>query len=338
MAFDLSTLKVGPDGSYTGSWGPFVLRSGFQPIFNMVERPLRIAAFEALIRPLRNGAPTSPWNFFKLVEKQEGLFVENLTRSLHVLNAGKVIKGDERLFLNFDPSMFATRTIAIEALDLLVETINMAGISRSSIVCEVTEHRTDEIALMDLVGTMRDHGFKVAVDDYGAEDSDMHRVVKLQPDIIKFDAQWIGDLMDAGAPGEDLLLEMVDHFKAKGIETLFEGIEEGWQLDLAVRCKVELIQGYVLAKPVVMPCDFSVFRTARARSDREDAKNTAPSEMPHNTDIVLDEYDPRNMPRRAAPSEIDTFSEVLGTHAQPEVPMRKSFGARPKAVFGKKQA
>ena len=260
MRFDLSTLQLEDDGAWTGVWGPFVLRSGFQPIFKMGEKPLRIGAFEALVRPLRNGQPCSPWQFFKLVGADDGSYVENLTRSLHVLNASKVLGPGERLFLNFDPSMFTERSASVDALQLLDETLDRAQIDRRIVVCEVTEHRSEESALLDLVDEMRIRGFKVAVDDYGADDSDMARVQKLGPDIIKFDSQWIGALMDAGSAGEDLLHDMVTRFKEAGIETLFEGIEETWQLDLAVRCGVELVQGYVLARPAVMPCDFSVFR------------------------------------------------------------------------------
>jgi EAL domain-containing protein (putative c-di-GMP-specific phosphodiesterase class I) len=33
--------------------------------------------------------------------------------------------------------------------------------------------------------------FKIAVDDFGADDSDIQRVTDLNPDILKFDAEWV---------------------------------------------------------------------------------------------------------------------------------------------------
>jgi EAL domain-containing protein (putative c-di-GMP-specific phosphodiesterase class I) len=263
------------DGTYTAIWGPFLLKSGFQPIFRIGNGPARIGAFEALCRPFRSGSPSSPGKFFPLVPPDEGFLVELQTRAVHVLNAPAVLTGNEWLFLNFDPSMFTSRGKIADALAILHETIAIAGFDRKRIVCEVTEHRTDEGQLLSLVSAMRDRGFKVAVDDYGADDSDMERVKKLSPDIVKFDAYWITKMMDSGTAGADLLKEMVASFRDKGIITLFEGIEEPWQLDLAVDCEVDFVQGYVLAKPQTVPASFHDFR-ARLPGSGAGASAAAP--------------------------------------------------------------
>jgi EAL domain-containing protein (putative c-di-GMP-specific phosphodiesterase class I) len=265
------------DGTYTAVWGPFLLKSGYQPIFKMSSGPVRIGAFEALCRPIRQGVPTSPGKFFPLVPKDESYLVELQTRAVHVLNAPAVLTGKEWLFLNFDPSMFTSRGSINDALAILNETLGIAGVERKRIVCEVTEHKTDEAHLMALVGAMRDSGFKVAVDDYGADDSDMERVRKLLPDIIKFDAYWITRLMDSGTAGAELLKGMVNTFRDRGIITLFEGIEEGWQLDLAVDCNVDFIQGYVLAKPQTVPTNFHDFRAKLPGAMPNSAQSALPT-------------------------------------------------------------
>jgi EAL domain-containing protein (putative c-di-GMP-specific phosphodiesterase class I) len=249
------------DRCYAAVWGPFLLRSGFQPIFKVRGGPTRIGAFEALCRPFRNDVATSPGVFFPLVARHDAFRVELQTRAIHVLNAPLVLTDREWLFLNFDPSMFKDRQSVEVAIAVMEETLAIAGIDRSRIVCEVTEHRTDESALITLVGQLRRNGYKIAVDDYGADDSDMERVRKLSPDIIKFDAYWITRLMDSGSAGAELLRDMVETFQDRGIETLFEGIEQGWQLDLAVDLGVEFVQGYVLARPQTVPANFHDFRT-----------------------------------------------------------------------------
>jgi EAL domain-containing protein (putative c-di-GMP-specific phosphodiesterase class I) len=248
------------DGTYAAVWGPFLLKSGFQPIFKMGSGPTRIGAFEALCRPLRDGMALSPGQFFPMVPQNDSYRVELQTRAVHVLNAPAVLTDREWLFLNFDPSMFTDRPSVETALDILDETLKIADIDRSRIVCEVTEHKTTESNLMLLVDHIRSRGFRIAVDDYGADDSDMERVRKLSPDIVKFDAYWITNLMDSGSAGADLLKNMVETFKARGITTLFEGMEHGWQLDLAVECGVEFVQGYVLARPQTVPSNFHDFR------------------------------------------------------------------------------
>ncbi len=87
----------------------------------------------------------------------------------------------------------------------------------------------------------------------------LNRIRDLRPDIVKFDAQWIVKLMDSG-PGVALLGAMVDRFAARGIVTVFEGIEEGWQLDVAERAGAAMVQGYALARPEIVPHGFHLFR------------------------------------------------------------------------------
>lgn len=322
------------DGTYTAVWGPFLLKSGFQPIFRMGGGPARIGAFEALCRPLRNGVATSPGKFFPLVPKDEGFLVELQTRAVHVLNAPAVLTGSEWLFLNFDPSMFKSRGAVNEALSILNETLAIAGFDRKRIVCEVTEHRTEEENLLSLVGAMRDRGFKIAVDDYGADDSDMARVRKLSPDIIKFDAYWITRMMDSGPAGAALLKEMVLTFKERGILTLFEGIEDGWQLDLAVECQVDFVQGYVLARPQTVPADFSDFR-------RKNAAVAGP--MPNRADDhsarrdSLDLWDKEFSALMDQPAPMAVNSGAFADAPKAAEPSPATFGARrPAVAFGKR--
>jgi EAL domain-containing protein (putative c-di-GMP-specific phosphodiesterase class I) len=248
------------DGSYAAIWGPFLLKSGFQPIFKMGNGPTRIGAFEALCRPVRDGVATTPAKFFPLVPANESFRVELQTRAVHVLNAPAILTDHEGLYLNFDPSMFTDRSSIDIALDILDETLAVADMDRKRVVCEVTEHRTNEINLLQLVRQLRTRGYRIAIDDYGSDASDMARVRNLLPDIVKFDAQWISHLMDSGQAGAALLKDMVAMFTERGITTLFEGIEFSWQLDLAVECGVQLVQGYVLARPQTVPSDFHDFR------------------------------------------------------------------------------
>src|SRR5690606_30037450 len=76
------------------------------------------------------------------------------------------------------------------------------------------------------------------------------------------DAQWITRLMDS-RPGFALLAVMVREFASRGIRTVFEGIEEPWQLELAEASGAHMVQGYVLARPELAPTSFSIFSRGR---------------------------------------------------------------------------
>ncbi|MEO3385207.1 EAL domain-containing protein [Mesorhizobium sp. CAU 1741] len=247
------------DGTFQALWGPFVLRSAFQPIFRFVEGRLEIRAFEGLIRPFRDGQDVSPPVFFRSIPAGDRLHVETLTRNLHLLNAGRFLDPATMLFVNFDPSVFLDREMTMIALREMRKTLHRSGIDARRVVCEVTEQKSaSEAALAAFVGALRDHGFQIAVDDYGAEDSDMERVAALKPDIVKFDAQWISRLMDT-RPGVALLSVMVGDFAGRGITVVFEGLEEPWQLELAEQVGAHMVQGYVLARPELAPTSFSAF-------------------------------------------------------------------------------
>ncbi len=247
------------DGTSNGVWGVFVLKSAFQPIFAFHDGKLEITAFEGLLRPFRDGQGMSPGAFFNAVSAQDRLHVENLSRTLHILNAGTCLDRRARLFVNFDPSVFVEREVATAALRDMRLVLHEASIEPERIVCEITEQKTSsDSALHMFVGELRQHGFAIAIDDYGAEESGIQRINELRPDIVKFDAHWITHLMRTG-PGQALLKAMVAEFEGRGIATLFEGIEEPWQLEIAEKCETSMIQGFVLARPQIAPTSFGEF-------------------------------------------------------------------------------
>ena len=253
------------DGTATGVWGPFILKSAFQPIFAFGGGRLTATAYEGLARPFRDGEPMAPGQFFKSVPLTDRMHVETLTRTLHLLNAGRFLDPKASVFVNFDPSLFPERSLTDAAVRDMRLVLHEAGIGAERVVCEVTEQKSpSEAILFGFVEALRGHGFRIAVDDYGAAASDIHRIERLQPDIVKFDAQWITQLMRSG-PGYALLSAMVRTFRDRGIDTVFEGIEEGWQLELAEKCGASMVQGFVLARPELAPTSFTSFTRAAAQ-------------------------------------------------------------------------
>ena len=268
------------DGTATGVWGPFILKSAFQPIFAFGDGRLTATAYEGLARPFRDGEPMAPGQFFKSVPPTDRMHVETLTRTLHLLNAGRFLDPKASVFVNFDPSLFPERSLTDAAVRDMRLVLHEAGIGAERVVCEVTEQKSpSEAILFGFVEALRGHGFRIAVDDYGAAASDIHRIERLQPDIVKFDAQWITQLMRSG-PGYALLAAMVRTFRDRGIDTVFEGIEEGWQLELAEKCGASMVQGFVLARPELAPTSFTSFTRAAAQPAADGETQPQPDAAP----------------------------------------------------------
>jgi EAL domain-containing protein (putative c-di-GMP-specific phosphodiesterase class I) len=251
-------LVLEDDGAWTATWVPFVLKTAFQPIFRFSKGKLAPVAFEALLRPFRAGALLSPSAFLNDLPASERQHLETLARSLHLLNASACLPASASMFVNFDPSVFAEARLADAAVHETRVAVAAAGIEPHRVVCEVTEKETvSEDTLFNLVGSLRRNGFRIAVDDYGVDASDMNRIHELRPDIVKFDADWIRRLMESSA-GYALLATMVSKFREHGVETVFEGIETGEQLELAENAGVDMVQGFGLAQPEIAPARFKV--------------------------------------------------------------------------------
>ena len=149
---------------------------------------------------------------------------------MHLLNAAVFLPKEALIFINFDPSVFLDNSISEQALSDMRQLLNEIGIDPRRMVCEVAEKRpAPEKELFDFVSALKANGFLITVDNFGSAESDMKRIRDIKPDIVKFDAHWIRRLMESGA-GFALLEEMMVNFEEKGVGTVFEGLEEIWQL------------------------------------------------------------------------------------------------------------
>lgn len=238
------------------TWAPFVLRSAFQPLYGLEGGRLSIVAFEALLRPFRDGAPLAPLDFLRDLDGSDRVVMENLLHRLHLLNAAAFLPAAAQIFVNLDPSVFIDHAVADDAIHKMRVTLSETGIDPHRVVCEITEKRAvSQDVLFSIAALLRASGFRIAVDDFGADDSDMGRIRDLHPDIVKFDADWIARMIGTG-PGLALLTKLVESFEGQGIRTVFEGIEDSWQIELAEKSGVSMMQGFALARPEIVPGTF----------------------------------------------------------------------------------
>jgi EAL domain-containing protein (putative c-di-GMP-specific phosphodiesterase class I) len=307
-------------GFYTTSYGPFVLRSAFQPIFSQdANGRLTIEAFEALIRANRNGQPVSPYQFFSRVDPEDAVTIDTLCRELHILNMGVLGRKKARLFINFNPALFDAVADIDAEIDRMVEITLRAGLNPSRIVCEITEQGSGDKSVLDkLVSGLRARLFRIAVDDFGADDSDIQRVTDLNPDILKFDAEWVRRFTET-RPGMALLKLSVQQFIERGITVLFEGLEEEHQITFCNEIGVQLMQGFALARPEIVPT------TCGERFPETDREAEASGSI-----RLLDA--PPLIPSLHMPSA--SVSKDLG-NAAPAPKSTQSFGRRT-VVFGKR--
>ncbi|KJF68358.1 EAL domain-containing protein [Rhizobium nepotum] len=252
-----SSLVREVDGTWSTAYSTFNLKSALQPIFRRtMNGTLDIDSFEGLVRPHRNGEPVTPGEFFSLVEPDDIENIDSILRTIHILNTGRLNRSRARIFVNFHPGLFQTPAKMRQEVERMRLTAHEAGMTADRIVCEISEKKASDTQMVaDFAYHMHDIGFRVALDDYGAGDSDIDRVKLIKPDYVKFEAGWVRDFMQNSA-GAALLRVIVSQFRDDGIEPVFEGLETGWQVDICEEVGVLLMQGYALAKPELAPTSF----------------------------------------------------------------------------------
>jgi EAL domain-containing protein (putative c-di-GMP-specific phosphodiesterase class I) len=247
------------DGTQGWLFGPWQLRSAFQPIFSLKSGKAEIAGYEGLIRPFLAERAVTPGVFFSNIENRDRMRVETITRDLHLMNCVHLPVKTAMMFVNIDPSAFNNLMDISQTLSSIRRLWAKTGKPANRLVCEIIEKKVKSPALLfQLTDAIRANGFKLAVDDYGAEHSDAERLARLRPNIVKFDGRWIARLMATRA-GYGQIKAMAHEMHERKIETVFEGIETLEQLELSELCNATYVQGFALARPEIAPTTFARF-------------------------------------------------------------------------------
>jgi EAL domain-containing protein (putative c-di-GMP-specific phosphodiesterase class I) len=233
-----------------GVHGDFRLRSAYQPIFAPRGRFLYAVAVEALIEPHRAGRAGTPRVFFESVTASDRLFVETMCRVLHLRNFRNIGIDGLDLFFNYNPLINDHPGRALAEIRLMTRHLGDFGLAPAMLVCEITEQAADDALLNRLVREMRRDGIRIAIDDFGTGHSTEERVSLLKPDIVKIDGGWFAEFCRHAA-AERFFRPLVSSLHDRGAKVLVEGIEQPTHLRVALEGGVDLLQGFLLARPAL---------------------------------------------------------------------------------------
>ena len=120
----------------------------------------------------------------------------------------------------------------------------------SRIVFEVNEGvavRSYEL-LVKGIRELREHGFRVAVDDLGAGHTNLDQVLRLQPDFLKLDLSLVRGVHQ-NAVKQALIESVVAMGRVAGATVIAEGVEAQEERDALISLGVTWGQGYFFARP-----------------------------------------------------------------------------------------
>jgi len=141
-----------------------------------------------------------------------------------------------------------TKVDLAEHICRLVEQYN---VPHEVIELELTESAffEDKEVLLGTVRKLREYGFTVSMDDFGAGYSSLNSLKEIPLDVIKLDAEFFRGNDEAGK-GKIIVNETIDLAKKLNMRTVAEGIETKEQVDFLAELGCDLIQGYYFAKPM----------------------------------------------------------------------------------------
>lgn len=126
----------------------------------------------------------------------------------------------------------------------------LRGVDVSRVVIEVTEHAAviDYEQVLSALSLPRARGLRLAVDDAGAGFASLRHVLQLAPDLVKLDVSLVRDI-DSSPTKQALAHALVTFAERTGAVLVAEGVETQAEYDEVAGLGVDLVQGYLLARP-----------------------------------------------------------------------------------------
>ncbi|RXZ35603.1 EAL domain-containing protein [Sphingomonas desiccabilis] len=216
----------------------------FQPIVDL--RTGRPWAYEALVRGADGESAASvlarvtPENRYAFDQQCRVAAIEGAV-------AAGLLETGARLSINFLPNAVYSPKACIQ---LTLRTAQATGLPTDRLMFEFTEDErmADPAHVLNIVESYREMGFTTALDDFGAGYAGLGLLARFQPDVIKLDMALLRGL-DASEPRRMIVESMVGLCRRLGVTVIAEGIETRGELDAVRALGIELVQGYLLAKP-----------------------------------------------------------------------------------------
>lgn len=218
----------------------------FQPLYNVTER--QIKGFEALLRwnhPLHG--MVSPAEFIPLAE-ESGLIVpigEWVLRE--ACRAAASWPSPLMVAVNVSPRQFSSPALK----QAVLQALSANHLPPERLELEITESIFigDVERTLEMLHALRALGVRIALDDFGTGYSSLSYLRSFPFDKLKIDQSFVRGL-ETETSGFAIIRAIITLAQALGIEALAEGVEEQVQLDLLKREGCNLVQGYLINRPV----------------------------------------------------------------------------------------
>lgn len=226
----------------------------FQPILNTGTH--QITEFEALARlNIDRLGNIPPDEFIPLAEKTKLILPlghEIFTQAFAFL---KRLQEHGQDAVGIAVNVSVIQLLRKDFAQQLFELTEKMSLNPEKITLEITESilASNYQEINRVLHSLKELGFKIALDDFGIEYSSLIRLRELHIDILKIDKYFIDDLMGAN-PVQTITSDIISMGHKLGLRVTAEGIEHELQMECLTKFHCDSIQGYLISKPLDGAC------------------------------------------------------------------------------------
>ncbi len=216
----------------------------YQPKFDL--KTNQVSGGEALIR-WRDGGRIIPPDEYLASLSDEMLWQLTIYGYRRVLREINDYHLTVPIAFNIDPSSLLHQ----DFLDFIGRETRLWGIEPEQITLEITENKElfDMEKSKALLQEIRNQGFKVSLDDFGSDHSNMLRIRELPLDEIKIDRSLCGNIL-TDDDARQITQTVINLAQALNIPCIAEGIEDEETLDALRELNCDYGQGFHLGLPM----------------------------------------------------------------------------------------
>jgi len=219
----------------------------YQPIVELASG--RIHGFEALGAAPPGTAFETPDMLFSFAEESGRILALDRLCRLEALRHTPQLLATAagcKLFLNCSADVVHDETLLSDLLDGAAA----LGLAADTLVLEITERVaiTEWQAFRACLGSLREAGVRVAIDDMGSGYSSLRAVAEIEPDYLKFDLSLVSDIHHSAIKRE-LLGALVTLARNIAARSIAEGVEKLEELAVVRGMGIDYGQGFFFARP-----------------------------------------------------------------------------------------